>query len=181
MKKTIIFIITLIFSSTLIYSQMPDSVINVPLDKNTKLIIYQEVKEQKGNKTELFNRANDWFRSYYANPSGVTKIKNLEKGLMTGVARFRCIKYDKKGNKLPSFTIQYSITIDLKDGRYRFTLSDFNLKQSSYFALERWLNEAKYNTPVYIDALNQIDAEMKKLIESFHVALKPKEVIKDEW
>lgn len=160
---------------------MPDSVINVPIDSETKLITYKEVKEQKGTKADFYDRANDWFRAYYANPSGVTKIKNLEKGLTTGVARFRCVRYDKKGNKYPSFTIQYSLTIDLKDDKYRLTLSDFNVTQTSYFALERWLNEPKYNTPEYIDALNQVDAEMKKLIERFHAAMAPKVEKKDDW
>ncbi|MCF8298814.1 MAG: DUF4468 domain-containing protein [Saprospiraceae bacterium] len=181
MKKSIIFLLALIFSSSFIYSQMPDSVIIVPIDSETKLITYKEVKEQKGTKADFYGRANDWFKSYYANPSGVTKIKDLEKGLMTGVARFRCVGYDKKGNKYPSFTIQYSLTIDLKDDRYRLTLSDFNVPGSSYFALERWLTEPKYNNPQYIDALNQLDAEMKKLIDSFHKALAPKEEDKDEW
>ncbi len=181
MKKEIILTIVLMFSGLVMYSQMPDSVINVSVDPETKLIVYQDVKQQKGNKTELFNRANGWFRIYYRNPSGVTKIQNLEKGLITGVARFRCVKYDKKGNKLPSFTIQYSLKINLKDNKYRITLSEFNVRKSSYFPLEKWLTEPKYNTSLYIDALNQIDAEMKKLLNSFHTTMAPEKIEKDDW
>ena len=181
MKKSINLLLTYLLVNTLAFSQNPDTVKLVPVDEETNLITYQETENQVGTKSELYNRANDWFKSYYPNPGNVTKIKDIEKGLLTGIARLRIFDYDKKGNKFPAGTIQYSIKVDLKDGKYRLTLSKFNLLGASYFPLERWLNEPKLYTKRNKIFLKQLDDKMKELIINFHTLMLPKKKPDTDW
>jgi hypothetical protein len=55
------------------------------------------------------------------------------------------------------------------------------LQASSRFPLERWINEASYQTPVFLSYLQQVDQHILETIESLENAMIEPEKKKDDW
>jgi hypothetical protein len=64
--------------------------------------------------------------------------------------------------------------LEMKDGRYRYTINNFTLKTISRQPIEQWMdkNSASY-MPIYDDYLKQVDDYTKKLIESLKQGMQP--------
>ncbi|MBU0488398.1 MAG: DUF4468 domain-containing protein [Bacteroidetes bacterium] len=155
----------------------------IPVDEATKLITYQKVVNVEAKKDELFNKAIGWINGYYANPSGVTKKRDLASGLIEGVARFDLMVKDAKGVESKVGVVEYKLTLNLKDTKYRYTLSEFVYKQASKFPCEKWLDTtAPGYQPAYADYLNALDTFANGLIADMTAKIEEKEVKKnDEW
>ena len=62
-----------------------------------KLITYQEVVQEVGDKDSFFNSAIGWINSYYPNPVDVTKTRDpqtgkIEKGFTGSKLKIRMLK-----------------------------------------------------------------------------------------
>jgi hypothetical protein len=146
----------------------------MPINPETKLITYQEVIKVDGLQKDLFNRAIEWINSKYKNPSDVTKVRNPENGLIEIFHRFDLHRIDEKGNKIDACIVVYTLRLEMKDGRYRYRLSDMSLKQSSRYPIERWLDKSdKAYNPNYNLYLSQVDTYAKVLIESLKNGMQP--------
>jgi hypothetical protein len=175
MKFYIAAIITSLFMHVSGYSQSNA----LPVDEKTQLITYQEVVTEEGNKEVFYIRAVEWINQYYKNPMDVTKTRQAESGLIKGVHRFRIENTNEDGSKTDAGTIQYDFTLDFKEGRYRYTLTEFALRQSSKVPVEKWLNDSDPQKQSY---LKQIDDFAQSWIESLKEGMKPKaEVKEEEW
>lgn len=175
MKFYIAAIITFFFINVTGFSQSNA----LPVDENTQLITYQEVVEEEGNREDFFIRAVGWINGYYKNPMDVTKTRQAESGLIEGIHRFKIENTADDGTKTDAGTIQYAFTLNFKEGRYRYTLTDFVLRQSSKIPVEKWLNDSD---PQKRSFLKQIDDFAKSWAESFKKGMKPKvEVTEEEW
>lgn len=159
------------------YSQNAES---FPLDENTKLITYREVVQLNGTQDELYIRGIDWINSYYKNPADVCRIRNRESGVIEVLHRIEIVN-TKDGGKVPAGTVNYELKLEFKPGRYRYTITDLLLKQSSRFPVERWLNK---DDPQYIpewdDYMQQVDARVKEIIESIKKGMEPENVKEEE-
>ncbi|MCD4745439.1 MAG: DUF4468 domain-containing protein [Bacteroidales bacterium] len=183
MSRIINFLIINILIINNISGQEQASTTSLPIDEDTKLITYQEVVQETGTKDELFNRAVMWINFFYKNPVDVTKVRDPESGIIKGLHRFKIYKTDKKGNKTDAGVIMYSINLQFKEGRYRYTITDFILKQSSRFPIERWLNKdhRAYNSN-WDDYLNQVNIFTNSLIKSLKKGMKPEnKKTDDDW
>jgi len=78
--------------------------------------------------------------------------------------------------------ITYQIRIELKENKYRYTLTDFNLKAASRFPVEKWMSKTD---PAYDPRwdlyLYQIDTTMQRLVSTLTEKMKPVVQKKDEW
>ena len=153
---------------------------DIPVDEDTGLITYQEVVEQDGSPSILQERAIDWINDFYKNPDNV--IRTNEDNKITGLHRFKINNTDEDGNQTKAGVIQYDFSIELKDGRYRFTLTEFVLKQASKIPVEKWLNkdDPNYN-PVWESYLLQINEFVKSWIDSLKQGMLPKVEKSDDW
>lgn len=154
---------------------------NIPVDENTGLITYQDVVQTAGDKNELYIRAIGWVNTFYVNPSDATKVRNPESGIIDILHRFRLTYQDDDGVQRDAGMVNYTLLLELREGRYRYTLTNFTLRQASRFPVERWLDKTDraYNTS-WDDYLNQVDAFAKSLIGSLKTGMEPEEVIKEE-
>jgi hypothetical protein len=146
----------------------------MPVDSITHLITYEGVLEVKGVVApELYKRTLDWFRSYYKNPSEVIRENDSLKMRITGKPRFKIQNPpDKNGLKTDAGMVQYTIMVAAKDGRFRYELTEFNWKQTSYYPCERWLDESASSfNPVYFDYLRQLDATAEQVVTQLHESL----------
>jgi hypothetical protein len=147
---------------------------SLPVNPETKRITYQEVVKVEGLQNELFTRAIDWINVFYKNPADATKVRNLQSGIIEISHNFDLHRIDEQGNKIAAGIVIYALRLELKDGRYRYTLTDMSLKQSSRFPVERWLDKTdKAYNPNYEAFLSQLDTQVKALTGSLKQAMLP--------
>ncbi|MBN2174085.1 MAG: DUF4468 domain-containing protein [Bacteroidales bacterium] len=152
-----------------------------PIDETTGQITYQEVVEEEGTKDDFFNRAIGWINEFYANPVDVTKTRDAKSGIIKGLHRFNIKNTDKDGNSIDAGKIQYQFTLEFKDGRYRYTLYDFILRDASKFPVERWLDKDDPQYNEYSQSnLDQIYEFVQEWIKSLKEGMKPKPEKKDD-
>ena len=185
MKKfpLVLSLIATISFAAMAQKEAPAPALQLPVDSITKLITYERVVQVTGTKAELlYKRAVGWFRTYYKNPSEIIRENDSIKFKITGKPRFKIFNPpDKEGTKTDAGLIQYTITVTAKDGRFKYELTEFNWKQQSYFASERWMDKKSqsYNS-VYNEYLKQLDQYAKELIRNLEDALLHDKPVKDK-
>lgn len=183
MKKLLAFAL-LLFVFQCAFAQKNASVTPVvlPVDSITQRITYEGVLEAKGVGADaLYQRALSWFRSFYKNPGEVIRENDSIKFKITGKPRFKINNPpDKTGLKTDAGLVQYTIMLAVKEGRFRYELTDFNWKQISAFPCERWMDtRSQTYMPVYNDYLAQVDAYVKDLVAKLHDAMTHEQSVKD--
>lgn len=156
---------------------------NLPVDQDSKKIMFREVVDEAGSPAYLYDKAIEWFGYYYPNAQSVFTVQSKENGKIEGLGRMKIYYKDEaSGVRRDGGLIQYQIKIELKDNRYRYTLTDFNLKGASRNPIEKWMNKSDpaYNTN-WDSFLYQVDTTMQRLISTLKVKMKPTVVKKDEW
>jgi hypothetical protein len=151
----------------------------IPVDEESGLITYQEVVEEEGDKESFFTSAVGWINSFYANPVNVTKTRDPESGVIKGLHRFRLKDIGEDGVQTDAGTVQYRFSLEFREGRYRYTLTEFVLRQSSKIPTEKWLNKSDPQSKSY---LKQLDEFAQSWIASLKKGMLPEvEVEEDEW
>lgn len=94
---------------------------------------FSEVVECEGTKEQLYSSALDWVATAYNNSNYVLRIKDKENGKIILKASF---PYKQKkimwgGSELSRGSIEYILTIQFKEGRYKYIFSDFYHDSSS--------------------------------------------------
>ena len=185
MKKQLITAIV-ITGFTVSLQAQKNSTINVPVipvDSITKKITYTGVVQQPGSKDTLYNRAIHWTGTFFRNSQDVTKIRDKENGKVQGIHRFKVNNPPlKDGTILQSGIVSYTFTIECKENKYRYKITDLNLKAISYFALERWLNKKDQSyIPEWDYYLVQVDQYMQDFIKNLKKGMQEAAKVNDKW
>jgi hypothetical protein len=156
---------------------------NIPVDSVTKKITYTGVVQQPGTKDTLYNRALHWCSTFFKNAQDVTKIRDKESGKVQGIARFKLYNAPlKDGTKTDGGEVSYTFTIENKDNKYRYKITDLNMKSTSYQPLEKWMNKKDpYYTPQWDDYLVQVDKYMQDFIKSLKKGMVEAKKVNDNW
>jgi hypothetical protein len=154
----------------------------VPVDAKTGLIAYQEVVPENGSQDELYIRAIEWINANYKNPADVSRVRNRESGVIELLHRFEIFD-EKDGTKVLAGTVNYTLSLEFKPGRYRYTISELTLRQASRFPAEKWLDKSDpAYKPEWDSYLQQVDAQTKELIASLKEGMHPEKVQpEDKW
>lgn len=98
----------------------------LPIDKSTNKITYSEVVpvDSSVSKQELFGRAREWFAKTYRSSTNVIQMEDKESGIIVGKALFQ-VYHRALGSNYPSGYINYTISVYLKDGRYKYVFTNF--------------------------------------------------------
>ncbi|MCK9218633.1 MAG: DUF4468 domain-containing protein [Bacteroidales bacterium] len=165
------------------YAQQPSSSTALPLDQDSQKIMYRGVIEQEGSPGYLYDKAISWFGFYYLNPQSVYSIQDKENGKIEGIGRMKIYYNEEKtGTRMDGGIILYKIKLELRNNKYRYTLTDFNLKGTSRFPIEKWLNKTDPSYNANWDSyLYQIDTTMQRLVSTLKEKMKPVIIKKDEW
>jgi len=120
MKKLLL---PLLFICSLSYGQKEPLIL--PIDSITNKITYSEVvKVDSVSKQELFSRAREWFAKAYKNSSKVIQMEDKESGKIVGKALMQ-VYHKALGMTFESGYINYTISIYIKDGKYKYEFVDF--------------------------------------------------------
>ena len=166
-----------------LFAQVQTPPNKLPVDPDTQKITYREVIEQQGTPAYLYDKAIEWFGFYYLNAQSVYSVQSKENGKIEGFGRMKIFYKDETaGINREGGVIMYQIKMELKDNKYRYTLTDFNLKTTSRFPIEKWMNKSDpaYNSN-WDSYLYQVDTTMQRLISTMKDKMKPTVVKKDEW
>ena len=178
--KRVISILVVLFFATAAFAQTA----TIPVSEKTNKICFQRVIPTEGNNTEVFNRiAGEWLRSAYKNPMGVVTGNDGSK--ITGKHQIQLECDEEVKSKCPA--VNYKFTVEVREGRIRYTLTDFTLDTSKstkgYYPIERWLDKEDplYNTS-WDGYLDQIAAFAEAWGANLEEKLKPeKKVEEEEW
>jgi len=154
----------------------------IPVDSVTKLISYKNAINESGTKNELYIRAIEWVNANYKNAADVTRRRDAVNGEIEGVHRIQLSFKDKDGNTVKTKLVEYSFSLQFKDGKYRYNFTNFLLKDKSNFPIEIWLDKTKQGySPLWDEYLKIIDTEICRLTDALKLTMKAKKIIKDDW
>lgn len=174
MKRVISLLVT-VFFVTVAFAQS-----NLPIDPQTEKIMFRKVIPTQGSQDQVFNRIYSGFmNSYYKSPS--TILQQNDGRTMKGKHQFQLDNGDPVKSKWPWIT--YYFTIEVREGRVRYTLTDFMQKTQSNHPCEEWMNkEDPLYQAVWDSYLNQIVTFAEDWAEKFEESLEPEKVIvEEEW
>ena len=187
MNKSVLLLIALFIVSVPVTAQkkkdQPIVIPEMPVDADTKLITYSEVVDVDTTSAKiLYGRAWSWANGFYVNPKDVIREASKEKGSILIKARYRIYSSpDKEGTKAYVGDVMYTLTLEVKENKYRYIITGFNWQKRSAYPIERWMDD-KSDTfvPDYAYYLEQTDATMKELIASLKNRMNMAEKTKDD-
>lgn len=154
----------------------------VPVDESGKITWQGVIQVKDVDRAKLYNKGIEWINSYFPNPANATKRRSPESGIIDIAYSIRLID-DHNGTTVPSHTINYKFKLEFRDGRFRYTITDFNLKAASRFPLERWLDNSgpfyDLNNRKYLEQVRDVIEDM---IEKMTTQMtKPDPPAEEEW
>ena len=170
----------------------------LPIDSLTSKITYSEViyVDSLANKQELFSRAKEWFAKAYKSSTNVIQMEDKESGKIIGKALMQ-VYHKAFGSNYPSGYINYTISIYIKDGRYKYEVTDFHHtgqlvsggnRIPDYGVCEKMINTTDKTMGIshqktYNYYLFQMDNNIKDLLSDLKSAMTTKETNtkKDDW
>jgi hypothetical protein len=191
MNKKLLFLLVLVFVSTTLLAQKSEVVFpKLPMDDKNELVTYSKVVNLTGTTAdELYHRGKKWFFSYFKNPAEKIRTDDSLKKEIEGFIRFKLMVPDKKGVVSDVTTIQYSLFMTFKDGRYKYTITNINEKSVSNLGIELWIptlpagkNAAPADAEKHAQWLTFIDKEIKATIDAMEKGVADKgEQKKEDW
>ncbi len=190
MKKQILIAIALILTLNT-YAQKKNTKVIVPIDSSTNDVAYSKVILVDGvSKDELYNRAKEWYVMTYNSAKEVLQLddknagKIIGKGTTSGVYRFMMSNTD--------FYLNYTLSVTVKDGRYRYEFSQFTVETVSkhsvggrasimeylpYYAKEKGIlySAAKVIIPHMDEEINRLSASLQAAMSKSSSGIKSKD------
>ncbi len=148
----------------------------LPTDPETKQFTYQAVNEVAGvNKADLFSRAFEWVAQSYNSAQNVVQMQDKEAGkiIIKAIHSVSSKGYD-------TGTVSYTLSIYVKDGRYKYILTDF-IHKAPVLSKEIHSGGALENTQpkvalfksakIWMDIRRSTDLRSRLLIRSLESAM----------
>ena len=184
MKRILLFFVMLAVAMT-VYGQKKGTAPvapNMPIDEDTQLITYKEVIQENGSAQELYERALKWAKSFYKNTGEVIKNNDATNHVIDFRSSVRIYFHQKDGTKLTKNVVYYNFKLQCRDGRYRYTITDFNEKATAAAPIERWLNpeDKKWDPECFVN-LQEVDEQIRALIDSLTDGMLPEVDQEDDW
>jgi len=124
MKKLFVIGVLTVLTMSSVFGK--NEIPKLPIDSQTNKITYSEVVyvDSLTNKQELFSRAREWFAKTFNSSTNVIQMEDKESGKIIGKA---LIQVYHKGVAMTYKWgyINYTISIYIKDGRYKYVLTDY--------------------------------------------------------
>ncbi len=157
---------------------------SMPINEQTGKIQYQQVVHADGTTRELFFRAVTWMNQYWGNARGMITRQDASNGILEAEVKFDIdprdnhMLLDEQGEEKRA---SYMLTLQLRDGRYRYTIEQVKLLRKKPFPLENWMNpQSDQYESRNIHVLQYIHQEIQTVIESMKQGMSPEEEYDDD-
>lgn len=189
MKK---YLITIMLVITFLNSFGQKETPNLPIDSVSSKITYSDVVivDSALHKLELFSIAREWFAKTYKSSINIIQMEEKESGKIVGKALMQ-VYYKAMGMDCPGGYISYTISIYIKDGKYKYEITNFHHtgnggQMPDYGLCENMINtkdkvwgisyQKKYNYYLY-----QLDKNIRELILDLnHYMITETSIAKDD-
>lgn len=143
---------------------------DLPVNKETGFISYNGVVEIPAiGADSLYRKALLWANRYFKNPADVIRERDSVNHKVVCKARYRITnEADKDGVMTPAGDVMYTLTIETKDGKFRYEMTRFNWQQKSAYPIERWRDQ---QGSVYSWYLKQTDEKATEVVHSLKKAM----------
>lgn len=159
---------------------------NLPVDSSSGKITYSEVVAMKDSvsKSELFVRAKTCFVNLFKNSKEVIQNEDKENGIIAGKGNIR-VNASALGTEVAGGHINFTLTIAVKKGRYKYTFTDFahegnGINLPSGGDLENG-KPKNWKTKIWDSFLSQTDNEVKNMISSIKLEMNKTSPQNDNW
>ena len=168
MKKTIYLFILIMFS---INSFSQEKLLDILPLENGNVVYTEVVKVDSLNKKELYNRVKKWVVLKYKSANDVIQLDDKEDGIIIGKGNFGIKYYSRKP------TIEHTLQIETKDGRYKYTISSFIYSdvQNDTFTVDKFPKSWAGKKKLY----RTIDEKVKSIIADLKKSMETE--LKDDW
>ena len=191
MKKILFLVVAAVLSTPILFGR--NETPKMPIDSITKKITYSDIVsvDQSTSKLELFSRAREWFAKTYNSSTSVIQMEDKESGKLIGKAVMQVYRNGILGDREHG-RVNYTISIYVKDGRYKYIVADFNhtgqylvggIRVPDYGLCERMINH-EYSAwdPIAIKSildsiLAQVNANSEALISDLKSAMATKATV----
>jgi Domain of unknown function (DUF4468) with TBP-like fold len=158
----------------------------IPIDPDTNLAGYKNVVAVPSTSADvLYDRGIEWVNKFYKNPTGVLKKADKAGGEISGKARFKISKTDKKGVVNPNgAVVAYKITLQFKEDKFRYVIDRIRWELPSYYDVSRWTDstQSNYNKMVFDSYIEQTEVYFNNLTADLEKYVKiGKPVKNDDW
>lgn len=183
MKKFRSIVLMLVLPS-LVFAQKNKPVAPVlPMDAETNLISYTGVVDATGvTSKELFKRTIAWAKEFYPIPSSVLQVQDSVNGKIVCKGKFDT-KKTKGGQQVAGDRIMYNLTIQFKEGRYKYEITKVLVQSSTSIPCEKYFDENDPLAEEHFNTLTQVDENLTNIANSLKTRLEQPsvKVKKDEW
>jgi len=179
MKKLILLLIVSMITFLGSSKETVDPNFNLPRNDEGK-VEYKEVIEVPGvSKDELYLRAWEWLSKTFISSKNVIQMKDQEGGIIVGNATIQVSV--KRVMMFPAGWINYTLTLNFKDGRYRCVINSFvhdgtgsefsNGASAGPLTKDIPRKPKIFSKKEWARIKMQVDEEINKLIESMKAAM----------
>lgn len=164
------------------------------INKETGLAEFTEVKQVDGlSKAKIYDILRDFVYSNYNNGKHVIQIEDKESGKIMIKAITKTLSYKNMGQIIESGHFKYTLTLSVKDGRYKYLFEDIYFEKTgknpftsgSNFAEEYpvlWGNMSKnWKQKIWDDFKSQAEQEISLIIASIETNINSKKTNSDDW
>lgn len=146
----------------------------MPMDSSTHKFTYTGVVDVPGmTKTDLYVAARSWFVSEYRSADDVIQMEDKEAGRIIGKG-FSLVQW-----QMATRYVKHTVQIDLKDGKYRYIVTDFAVKMNAYLPFESMNSKQYWNISKLHD---ETDKDAQQTIQSLKQHMtKASSTKKDDW
>jgi hypothetical protein len=181
MYKRLLLALVLLSAAPAVYAQKvntEEAVVSLPVDSETHLVAYTGVVEAPGaTQAQLYDRAYEWVVKNYGSAQRVIQMQDKESGKI--IVKGRTSAYFK-GHDFGWIT--HTLNLYLKDGKYKYDITDFKHDSDSYSYGHFEQAEPQYipgafkgaARKAWHDMKTSTDTEMKATIASIQTALTTK-------
>lgn len=106
----------------------------IPVDQNTQKIKFQAAVKTANTEDKCWNSCISWLNSFYTNAASVTSVRDYSSKKIIGT---HIIVLDGKDAPI----VNYTFTIEIRPGRYRYTITDLTLKGPDRMPIDSWVNK----------------------------------------
>jgi len=145
-----------------------------PIENSTGKYTYQEViTVPNTNSQELYSRAKLWLAMTYRSAQDVIQLDDPDNGKIVAKGTFSIVYY------MNSAFIRHTLIIEIKDNRYRYTVTDF-IFDNNYWSAP--LEDDKKFTGQKKKLFNQLYAKVNDLINGMKTSMEKANTSgTDEW
>ena len=155
----------------------------LPMDNETNMISYTGVVDATGvTAKELYKRAIVWVKEFYPIPSSVLQTQDSTNMKIVCKGKFDS-KKTKGGQQVAGDRIMYTLTIQFKEGKYKYEITKVLVQSSTSIPCEKYFDENDPLAEEHFNTLTQVDENLTNVANSLKTRLEQPsvKVKKDEW